>query len=880
MPITNLIHLQSKCVAPGYLTYFSLPLPGTSAIDTARNKYLKTLGLPSNTLVRHILQASPKVHFSYVDTHDTIHAVHSLVPWSDPMGAHCFLVGAHTDSIQAEALMSVLAVAFNTSAISIAPKNILSLFPTWTDAALLPGNFTSVTDPASQVGSHPLHHNGSTNSISHFLLIPLLWPTTRDIPVDHPVDAPLPKGSYNGGHFTWLAVMQFLAAKNQAFSLHTFHTLFGAANWTTPGPGHNLLSQLCNDAAGLSLATTWFWPTNPSPNCHTVCLPFIDGTHLPHLHAVSSSLPNPLTTLPAPPTQNPSATNANIQDLVQALQQPTPNLGAQDAFAHSAWSWRIFLTQEYSDEVTGEYTIHPVTLPDASKAISQDKHAFGLTAAFNDEINCVAKQCHTNNVLPFVNITCDQFDRMFLHNVAHFVVMHTPLEQNSDILDSSLSIFNFLRIPRTNEEFRQRMHSARLYEAETLHIDEATHRTHQSATTLFVDRSQMTYSNKLIPGHNFLLFLRTLSHNAEHSLAILPFVVLARNPKLLHHAKHNTILPPKGFWLANSAFPIQLQLVEQAAYGNHLNPFTSAPTDARKAALATPAGEHDSKCQRRNTQAPANTPQTRKLKKIPPVPVTPPTTKPTGKASLSSKPSLPDPASTTHASFSMPLPGPDCLPMTKKLVTAYIDANPVVEFSPSSGARPTQAYYPFVHATPFLSVPNTAAWLRTYRPTCLYATLHAKYYHLDYTPARVNKVCCIFTTGPPKVCKGFSSDTNFWRYYHYDNHTSTESTLSKLCKVHIKDSRHGNTILKSHQIFDTCIRITPGSSCINNWTNKANKALVTFPGSFQNFLTHVWSLCISKLNPCWVHSSKYILWVSLTPCDHHQQVKPFWLSQS
>eukprot|EP00536_Pseudo-nitzschia_multiseries_P016171 jgi/Psemu1/45208/gm1.45208_g len=104
MPIINLIRLQSKCATAGYLAYLSLPPPDTSAIDTARNKYLQTLGLPSNTSVCHILQASPKIRLSYVGTHGTIQAVHSLVPWSDPTGVH-HLVGAHTGSIQAEALI-------------------------------------------------------------------------------------------------------------------------------------------------------------------------------------------------------------------------------------------------------------------------------------------------------------------------------------------------------------------------------------------------------------------------------------------------------------------------------------------------------------------------------------------------------------------------------------------------------------------------------------------------------------------------------------------------------------------------------------------------------------------------------------------------------
>eukprot|EP00536_Pseudo-nitzschia_multiseries_P019104 jgi/Psemu1/58926/gm1.58926_g len=83
MSITDLVHLQSKCMTAGYLTYSSFPPPDTTAINTARNTCLKTLGLPSNASVHHILQTSPKIRFSYVDTHGTIQTVHSLVPWSN-----------------------------------------------------------------------------------------------------------------------------------------------------------------------------------------------------------------------------------------------------------------------------------------------------------------------------------------------------------------------------------------------------------------------------------------------------------------------------------------------------------------------------------------------------------------------------------------------------------------------------------------------------------------------------------------------------------------------------------------------------------------------------------------------------------------------------
>eukprot|EP00536_Pseudo-nitzschia_multiseries_P011838 jgi/Psemu1/30235/gm1.30235_g len=56
--------------------------------------------------------------------------------------------------------------ASDTFAISsVAPKNTLSGFGTWTDATLLPDDFASADGPVSQVGSGPLDHNGSANTI-------------------------------------------------------------------------------------------------------------------------------------------------------------------------------------------------------------------------------------------------------------------------------------------------------------------------------------------------------------------------------------------------------------------------------------------------------------------------------------------------------------------------------------------------------------------------------------------------------------------------------------------------------------------------------------------------------------------------------------------
>eukprot|EP00536_Pseudo-nitzschia_multiseries_P019298 jgi/Psemu1/59917/gm1.59917_g len=131
MPITNLvlICLQSKCISSGYLTYSSLPLPDTKAIDTARNTYLKTLGFPSNALI-HLFTLTP------------------TAPSRPPISL-------------AKALVSYPSTPFAAFAITIAPKNTVPLFCTWTDSTLLRDDFTSTANPASQVG------------MPQFLLVPL-----------------------------------------------------------------------------------------------------------------------------------------------------------------------------------------------------------------------------------------------------------------------------------------------------------------------------------------------------------------------------------------------------------------------------------------------------------------------------------------------------------------------------------------------------------------------------------------------------------------------------------------------------------------------------------------------------------------------------------
>eukprot|EP00536_Pseudo-nitzschia_multiseries_P001985 jgi/Psemu1/4636/gm1.4636_g len=363
------------------------------------------------------------------------------------------------------------------------------------------------------------------------------------------------------------------------------------------------------------------------------------------------------------------------------------------------------------------------------KKLFLDKPVFSQTAAFNDKIQCIANQCSTNNELPFVNITRGQFNRRLLCVVTHFVVMHPPLKHGSDILDSRLLIFNFLCIPHSNYEFHQHTHSACSYEAEALHIDQAICRTRHSATTLFVDMSQMANSNELTPSHNFLLFLCTLTkcgaqpclfHSPRVQLwikqssplhlyihhcllcilqkAILPFVVLL-----------NAALSPKWFQLANSAFPNLIQLFEQAAYGNHLYSVTSAPSSflwwphhrtallkmaACHKALTTQSDDVNSKRQLRHQ--PGTDRPTTQFHGAPPIPATHPTVTPTNKASLSSKvapnalalmtpyvPIKPECASTTckffHATTWAQLSATG-----KKIGMAYVNTNPAVDFYNSS----------------------------------------------------------------------------------------------------------------------------------------------------------------------------------------------------
>eukprot|EP00536_Pseudo-nitzschia_multiseries_P018846 jgi/Psemu1/57615/gm1.57615_g len=269
MPITDLIHLQSKRMSAGYLTYLSLLPPGTKAIDTAHNTYLKTIGLQSNALVVTYSKLPPRS------------ATHSLVRWSDYTGAF-HLVGAHTgSSIQAEALVSFPSMTFAAFAISIAPKNTVPLFCTWTDATLLPDDFTSTANPTSQAG------------MPQFLLIPLLWLTTWDIPVDHPIDTSLPYGSTTMASPPGLPLCASLPPRTR----HPAST--SSILCLTPPTGPILVP-----------ATQSF--PNPRPGPQSVAQPASPSSTTPDLPAFVPSVPE----APQPHT---GATTADTHDLIHAF---------------------------------------------------------------------------------------------------------------------------------------------------------------------------------------------------------------------------------------------------------------------------------------------------------------------------------------------------------------------------------------------------------------------------------------------------------------------------------------------------------------------------------------------------------------------------------
>eukprot|EP00536_Pseudo-nitzschia_multiseries_P004575 jgi/Psemu1/10261/gm1.10261_g len=322
------------------------------------------------------------------------------------------------------------------------------------------------SSPTPCLGSAPVRMPSSFRMISPALLA--LLPK----PVNPPIDTLLPDQSYNNGFTTWLAAtsMCFLATKNQAFSLHHTqqHSLFvDAANWTNPGPGHTILSQLSNDATtivGLPTTTTRLQPPT--------CLPFIDDTpSLIRLRAVNSAgLPDTV--------------------LVHALQREAPaqpHTGATTARWHPRSPADHGVGGSSSWPVSISTTMSPANTP-LSTPTSTLSPLAKTAAAFNGKINRVTQHCCANNVLPFVNVTHRQFNRTLLCVVTNLVMMQTPpLKQNADILDLNLSISNFLCTPHGNNEFRQQCtHSDRLYEAEAFHIEKAKHRTRHSVTTLFV----------------------------------------------------------------------------------------------------------------------------------------------------------------------------------------------------------------------------------------------------------------------------------------------------------------------------------------------------------------------------------------------------------
>eukprot|EP00536_Pseudo-nitzschia_multiseries_P019447 jgi/Psemu1/60769/gm1.60769_g len=741
MPITGLIRLQSKCTSSGYLTYLSLPLPDTKAINTACNIYLQMLGLLCNISVHYILQTSPKIRFSYVSTHGTIQATHSsLVPWSNPAGSF-HLVGAHTDSIQVGSLFYFPAATFDNLVLSIAPKNTVALFHTCTDATLLPDIFASAMDPTSQVGSETICHDDSFNTVPQFVLIPLLWPNTLGIPVNHPINSPFPKGSYDKGFTTWLAAIHFLATRNQMFGLHTQHSLFAADNWSKSSRGHTILDQLGHKVVGLSTTTVKLNPLTPIPECHVAYLPFIDDTHLSSQGCQSE----PTRHLPRSPVVHTANTQRHDQQYPQSHQCPLTNRPQFRRLRH------IQLQRLHA---TDEYTIILATLSPVPKALFQYKPAADQTDVFNAEINCVANHCRASNLLPFVNITRGQFDRMFVHVVTNYVVMHAPLKQNSDILDLSLLlVFNFVCIPHSNDEFHQCTCTPCLYKAEVLYIDKATHHTCHSETTLFVNGSQMAYSDELITGHNFLLFLPTLSCNVEHNLfykGILSLLHLfhspcvqtwvEKSPTSTHMSstasspsckrpsfEHNAPLHPNGFQMANSIFSSLICLAKPSAYGNHLNPFTSAPTSflwwphhktallkaaARQKSITTPSNKQNSK--RKCRQSTASNPAAGTSTFTPTASPTPTNTRDSSHNQARSTWDSSCDQAQTQGLFVLKsgaahpyLDEPTCASITaswckffhattwaklsdanKNHVTVYVNASPAVDFSPSSSVCP------------------------------------------------------------------------------------------------------------------------------------------------------------------------------------------------
>eukprot|EP00536_Pseudo-nitzschia_multiseries_P011532 jgi/Psemu1/29195/gm1.29195_g len=254
------------------------------------------------------------------------------------------------------------------------------------------------------------------------------------------------------------------------------------------------------------------------------------------------------------------------------------------------------------------------------------------------------------------------------------------------------------------------------------------------------------------------------------------------------------------------------------------------------------------------------------------------------------------------------------LSAAKKNVMAYVKANPAVEFSPSNSAHPTPAAPSWLGSTAHCSstqhpardsaranlpakctCPNfpiepvtlypgakpttliqlspapkgptnkhllhspgycTAAWLYVFFPAWLYATLHAKYHHLDSTPVRgfasycqlqmetsINKHSPLppahrlsAMSPPPKQISG------------------TTTTTATLCKALIKDSRGGNTTLVERHLYlfipnlhFTSLGIAAKSSTPPSKSPPTPLGLMIKPTRAANPRLHFWaSLCASS----------------------------------
>eukprot|EP00536_Pseudo-nitzschia_multiseries_P003856 jgi/Psemu1/8685/gm1.8685_g len=108
--------------------------------------------------------------------------------------------------------------------------------------SILKATVKAVLDLSFQVGSTPLDHDDSAETLLQFIIALLFWSAMLDI------------STY------WLSVIHFLLSKNKNFSLH-------ASNWSDPALGHaNLL---------LFTATEFLSDTSQQPACPPPVLPTI-----------------------------------------------------------------------------------------------------------------------------------------------------------------------------------------------------------------------------------------------------------------------------------------------------------------------------------------------------------------------------------------------------------------------------------------------------------------------------------------------------------------------------------------------------------------------------------------------------------------------------